>query len=278
MNNEKQIVLVVNTAGLRERSVAGSRLRALLANLACEMAAMEVIDGQALIDTVPEQGLVGDDVFEELLKPLPMFCCTCGTLAPEWMNEDKRYGTPGWCEVVHGTGKDGKCLPESWQPTKAKQEQWDKARAGALTKEAQAKAETFTETSTTTRKCPHCLEQIAAYMGVVKHCPHCGKDTTAPPVVVNPNSPLVGYKVVEQRAMTTLEAKAEGWNADPRDRTAVVLVFESGVKVYASRDEEGNGPGVLFATHNGKQFGLLAPALVPTTPKKAKSTKPRTKK
>lgn len=53
---------------------------------------------------------------------------------------------------------------------------------------------------------------------------------------------LVGDRIKKVRQMTRGEWEDEGWCAG-----TVVIEMESGFKLYASRDEEGNGPGELFA-------------------------------
>jgi hypothetical protein len=65
--------------------------------------------------------------------------------------------------------------------------------------------------------------------------------------------PVVGHKIVEMRPMTTEEMKKEGWY----DKAPTVLVLSNGTKLYASRDDEGNGAGALFATtKDGSQLGF----------------------
>jgi hypothetical protein len=54
--------------------------------------------------------------------------------------------------------------------------------------------------------------------------------------------------------MTRKEASDEGWD-DYETRS--VIEFSDGTLIYASRDEEGNGPGALFGkTKDGKAFSL----------------------
>lgn len=53
---------------------------------------------------------------------------------------------------------------------------------------------------------------------------------------------LVGDRVAKVRLTTADEMDSEGWSVP-----TVVLLMESGIKLYASQDEEGNGPGVMFA-------------------------------
>jgi hypothetical protein len=57
--------------------------------------------------------------------------------------------------------------------------------------------------------------------------------------------PITGHAIVGIRRMTAAELKAEGWTPT-RYQQALVLVLDNGTKLYASQDEEGNGPGALF--------------------------------
>lgn len=67
---------------------------------------------------------------------------------------------------------------------------------------------------------------------------------------------IIGQKIIEIRAMTKTELDAEGWEVREWENVTV-LVLENGVKLYASQDEEGNGPGNIFGTDGTKQFGLI---------------------
>jgi hypothetical protein len=65
---------------------------------------------------------------------------------------------------------------------------------------------------------------------------------------------VLNAKIKEVRPMNAAEMKAEYWVGE---RPPTVLVLDNGTKLYASRDDEGNGPGVLFGVHtDGSQFGL----------------------
>jgi hypothetical protein len=55
--------------------------------------------------------------------------------------------------------------------------------------------------------------------------------------------PLTGQKIVEVRDMTKDELDAQDWGGCP---WAIVIVLESGTKIFASQDSEGNGPGCMF--------------------------------
>jgi len=57
-------------------------------------------------------------------------------------------------------------------------------------------------------------------------------------------STVVGSTIKTVRWMTVDEMIQEGWG--PQGPRGVVLEMEKGGKIYAARDEEGNGPGVLF--------------------------------
>ena len=59
---------------------------------------------------------------------------------------------------------------------------------------------------------------------------------------------LEGTSIVKVRAMTKAEIKREGWDYCVRsDESLIALVLSNGYVVYPSRDDEGNGPGALFA-------------------------------
>lgn len=62
---------------------------------------------------------------------------------------------------------------------------------------------------------------------------------------------IVGKKVEKIRLMTGREMDAEGWM-----QPSVVIVLEGGVKLYCSRDPEGNGPGQLYASKGKDRFLL----------------------
>jgi hypothetical protein len=61
-------------------------------------------------------------------------------------------------------------------------------------------------------------------------------------------APLIGRVLVEARPMTDQELEAEGWVSPGRliMGRPVVLVFSDETRIYASMDDEGNGPGTLF--------------------------------
>ena len=58
---------------------------------------------------------------------------------------------------------------------------------------------------------------------------------------------LVGSVIKKYRRMTFAELEAEGWT--DRTNAAMAIEFTNGLIIYASKDDEGNGPGVLFARY-----------------------------
>ena len=54
-------------------------------------------------------------------------------------------------------------------------------------------------------------------------------------------SNLVGRRIFDVKPMSRPEIEAEGWDAG-----TVMIVLDDGTKLYASQDDEGNGPGALF--------------------------------
>ena len=67
---------------------------------------------------------------------------------------------------------------------------------------------------------------------------------------------LQGAKIVKIREMTSIEADNEGWNERIGSDGCRVLVLDNGIKLYASQDYEGNGPGALFFTDKGKCYAV----------------------
>ena len=62
---------------------------------------------------------------------------------------------------------------------------------------------------------------------------------------------LEGRKIVKIREMTKKEAENEAW--DLSHNGCRVLVLDDGIKLYASQDYEGNGPGALFYVTKDKK-------------------------
>lgn len=58
---------------------------------------------------------------------------------------------------------------------------------------------------------------------------------------------LVGKKIKRFRKLTKTETDAEGW-----DGPTSCIELEDGTIIYASQDDEGNGPGRLFG-RSGEQ-------------------------
>ena len=65
---------------------------------------------------------------------------------------------------------------------------------------------------------------------------------------------LEGSKIVKIREMTKKEAENEYW--DLSHDGCRVLELDNGIKLYASQDYEGNGPGALFFTDKDKCYAI----------------------
>ena len=65
---------------------------------------------------------------------------------------------------------------------------------------------------------------------------------------------IEGSKIVKVRNMTNREAIAEGWSL--RHNGCRVLELDNGIKLYASQDYEGNGPGALFFTEKNQHYAI----------------------
>lgn len=68
---------------------------------------------------------------------------------------------------------------------------------------------------------------------------------------------FVGQTVKEIRPMTEAEMEAESWEG--RHGTNMVVVLSNGAKFYASRDDEGNGPGTLFGVTDDGETVYVTP-------------------
>ena len=64
---------------------------------------------------------------------------------------------------------------------------------------------------------------------------------------------ILGQKVKDLRPMTKTELKAEYWD---ENSPVFVLILENGMKLFPSRDGEGNGGGAFFGSFNGESFGF----------------------
>lgn len=70
----------------------------------------------------------------------------------------------------------------------------------------------------------------------------------------------IGKTVKSIRTMTAEEKEREGW--EDEFRSSIVLEFDDGSTIYASRDEEGNGPGALFGTTaEGQTVYVMQPSV-----------------
>jgi hypothetical protein len=84
------------------------------------------------------------------------------------------------------------------------------------------------------------------------NCPQCLKLHAAGPG----GDLIIGTAVVRIRKMTKEELEREGWN-----EPSMAVELSSGAIIYASRDEEGNGPGALFGWDGEHTITWHAPLL-----------------
>jgi len=68
---------------------------------------------------------------------------------------------------------------------------------------------------------------------------------------------LIGKRVKAIRLLTDKELDLEGWDNE-QGAPVTAIEFDDGTIVYASQDEEGNGPGELFGQHQGKTIMIIA--------------------
>ena len=75
------------------------------------------------------------------------------------------------------------------------------------------------------------------------------------------DDPLIGKTIVKVRPMTQKEATEEGFESPHMSRFeewTAVLELSDGSAIYASQDEEGNGPGALFHRLGDDTFLITA--------------------
>lgn len=72
--------------------------------------------------------------------------------------------------------------------------------------------------------------------------------------------PLVGKRVTSVGRMDDELAEAEGWSTHWGSRQSPEIRLSDGTVLYASQDEEGNGPGVIFGMKpDGTLFSVQPP-------------------
>ena len=67
-------------------------------------------------------------------------------------------------------------------------------------------------------------------------------------------SNIIGSKIVNIKQMSRQEASKEGWVLGRNG--CRVLILDNGIKLYASQDYEGNGPGALFYNDKGTLYAI----------------------
>jgi hypothetical protein len=67
-------------------------------------------------------------------------------------------------------------------------------------------------------------------------------------------SEIVGATIKKLRIMTKMEMANENWDMD---EDVIAIELSNGIVLYASMDEEGNGPGAIFGhDKKGTNFAL----------------------
>jgi hypothetical protein len=67
-------------------------------------------------------------------------------------------------------------------------------------------------------------------------------------------SEIVGATIKKLRVLTPKEMAEEGWD---NDEDVIAIELSNGIVLYASQDDEGNGPGAMFGhDKKGTTFGL----------------------
>ena len=67
------------------------------------------------------------------------------------------------------------------------------------------------------------------------------------------DSDILGQKIKDFRPMTKSELKSEYWAENAQ---VFIIELENGLRLFPSRDSEGNGGGTLFGSFDGEQFGF----------------------
>ena len=65
---------------------------------------------------------------------------------------------------------------------------------------------------------------------------------------------LKGKKILNVREMTSAEYKHEGWDNNRGFNPVTVIELEGNIRIWASRDSEGNDGGVLFGSDEEGDF------------------------
>ena len=73
----------------------------------------------------------------------------------------------------------------------------------------------------------------------------------------------VGSTIEKVRRMTDEEMEKEGWETGNRSGNGVVLEIVGGGKIYASQDDEGNGPGAFFGETAAGKSVYIRPEQAP---------------
>lgn len=68
---------------------------------------------------------------------------------------------------------------------------------------------------------------------------------------------IIGAKIVRVRKMTNAELRREGWDGFRGHEIPTVVELDTGVTLFASRDDECNGPGTLLSAKGADTFYVV---------------------
>lgn len=68
---------------------------------------------------------------------------------------------------------------------------------------------------------------------------------------------LIGARIVDVVNLSKEIIGKEGWGDSPY--SAIGIVLDNGAVIYASQDEEGNGPGAIFVYGKDKETYFILP-------------------
>lgn len=69
---------------------------------------------------------------------------------------------------------------------------------------------------------------------------------------------MIGATITKIRKMTKKELKENGWGDTLSFYVPTVIEFSNGTIIFASQDDEGNGPGALFGTNKAGDAIVIA--------------------
>lgn len=68
---------------------------------------------------------------------------------------------------------------------------------------------------------------------------------------------IIGARIVDIVSLSKEIIETEGWGDSPY--SAIGIVLDNGAVIFASQDEEGNGPGAIFLYGKDKETYFIIP-------------------